>query len=285
MRCGDQLESGTLEPDSEEVALVTYDSRGDAWVSSSSLRDARLPPHGRTDVAIVGDGLYFGGQARTDQSVRRKGGKAESTWVSKIFYVEISLARWNQIAFKIPDPEKPGETLDCQAPRVMQCQPEGAIYVATRPLDKPNVIQVWELEIYSKLPTGRFKFVTQVPDEYFYVMFGRIESHKAWDCSAGRNYLAFAPAYDEKMPEICMYEVNKNAWNFSRRPREKGRMAKYRLARAEWTPWFAAPRPEMKDMRHECVCLDRLNPTVFNPVTWVDRPLETKEQIDTLSKI
>ncbi|KAG0632442.1 hypothetical protein M758_1G328900 [Ceratodon purpureus] len=270
----EKVESGTLEPDTEEIALFTYDSRVDAWVCCSSQRDARLPPHGRTDIAIVGDGLYFGGQVRTDQSVRRKGGKTESTWVSKIFYIEISRARWNQISFAIPDFDNPGQTLDCQAPRVMQCQVDGRIFIATRPLNKPNVIQVWELEIYSKLPTGRFKYVTHVPHEYFYVMFGRIKSHMAWDCSAGRNYLAFVPTYDERMPEVCMYEVDKDRWNFSRRPRETSKMAKYRLARAEWMPWFAAPRPEMKDMRRECACLDRLNPVVFNPVKWVDLPLK-----------
>ena len=220
-------------------------------------------------------------QARTDQSVRRPGGKAESTWVSKVFYIEISRARWNQISFTIPDFATPGKTLDCQAPRVMQCKVEGPIYIATRPLDKPNVIQVWELEIYSKLPTGRFKYVTAVPPEYSYVLFGGIGSRKAWDCSAGRNYLAFVPAYDEKMPEVCMYEVDKDAWNFSRHPRETGRMVKYRLARAEWTPWFAAPRPEMKDMRRECACLDRPDPVVFNPVKWVDKPLETPPELIT----
>jgi hypothetical protein len=271
---GEKVESGALEADTEETALFTYDSRVDAWVCCSSQRDARL---GRTEIAVVGDGLFFGGQARTDHSVRRPGGKAESIWVNKIFYIEISRARWNQISFAIPDFANPDQTLDCQAPRVMQCQAEGTIYIATRPLKNPNAIQVWELEIYSKLPTGRIKYVTQVPQEYFYVMFGRVASHKAWDCSAGRNYLAFVPAYDERMPEICLYDVCTNTWNFSRRPMETGKMAKYRLARAEWTPRFAAPQPLMKDMRRECACLDRLNPVAFNPVKWVDLPLENNE--------
>lgn len=268
------VETGTLEADTCEVTLFTYDSRVDTWVACSSLRDARLPPHGRTDIAIVGDGLYFGGQERTDQSVRRKGGKAESTWCSKIFYIEISKSRWNKLSFTIPDLRKGTnymKTLDCQAPRVLQCQINGTIYIATRPLDKPNVIQVWELEIYSLLPTGKIKYVTRLPHEYFYVIFGRIESHKAWDCAAGWNYLAFAPAYDATMPEICMYDIEKDTWNFSRRPIETGKLAKYRLARAEWTPYFAAPQPVMRDMRRECACLDRLNPVVFNPVHWAEK--------------
>ena len=64
----ERVQSGSLEPDTEEIALFTYDSRVDAWVCCSSLRDARLPPHGRTDIAIVGDGLYFGGQVRSSSS-------------------------------------------------------------------------------------------------------------------------------------------------------------------------------------------------------------------------
>ncbi|XP_073389083.1 uncharacterized protein [Physcomitrium patens] len=260
------IETGTLEANSNKISLFTYDSRFDSWLSCSSLHDARLPPHGRTDIAIVGDRLYFGGQARTDITVRRVGGKAESTWVNKIFYVEISMSRWNQISFSIPDLANIGQTLDCQAPRVLQCQNQSAVYIATRPLRIPDVIQVWKLEIYSKLPTGGIKYVTQVPNEYFYgLMFGRINSHKAWDCSAGRNYLAFVPAFDETMPEICMYEVDKGEWNFSRRPAETGQMAKYQLAHAEWTPCFGNTLPVSNDMRKECACLDRLNPSFWNP--------------------
>lgn len=59
----------------------------------------------------------------------------------KIFYIKLLRAWWNQISFAILDFANPDQTLDYQAPRVMQCQAEGTIYIATRLLKNPNAIR------------------------------------------------------------------------------------------------------------------------------------------------
>jgi hypothetical protein len=67
---GEKVESGALEADTEETALFTYDSRVDAWVCCSSQRDARL---GRTEIAVVGDGLFFGADGPLRAPAGRQG--------------------------------------------------------------------------------------------------------------------------------------------------------------------------------------------------------------------
>lgn len=242
-------ESQTLEPARFEIAISTYDSRDDAWVACTSKDNARLPAQGRTDLAIVGDNLFFGGQVTTGTTVRRPGGRVEHVWDNKIFWVKISTSVWKTLTFHIPNPDyapakyaffRRPKILCCQAPRVVQCQPEGAVYAITRQIKRPMSIEIWEVEIVSLLPTGAMKFVTTMPHELFYTLFHSISTQNPYDCTAGLHYVAIMVPHPSHQG-VAVYDIKVKEWFLSHRPIEpQGQRARYSMSRCDWTPNFDA---------------------------------------------
>ena len=236
------VKSLTKLPGSFEVAILTYDSRADAWIAGTSAENARLPVHGCTDLARVGDGFFFGGQVTTGRTVRQEGGFVEHTWENKIFWVQVSLSKWNTIPFVVFNREEgsdPNRSVCCQAPRVVQCYAEGNVYAVTRQIRRPITIEVFEVEIISKVPTGHIKFVTAMPPGIYYSLFEKLASQKAYDCTAGLHYLAFLVEHANQHA-VAVFDFAVDEWFLSNRPIERGRLGRYALARCDWTPQFAA---------------------------------------------
>ena len=121
----EERELPKLHP-SSEIILLTFDSRANQWVAGMSANNARLPQHGKTDLAIVGDGLFLGGQILAGYRKRWPGEPKEQVWESKVFWVVISQAKWNLIDFCIEDDD--GRPVGVQAPIIVQCRAGGEVY-------------------------------------------------------------------------------------------------------------------------------------------------------------
>jgi hypothetical protein len=233
------------------IVILTYDSIADAWISGMTFQDARLPIHGRTDLAIVGDGLFLGGQVISGKTVRNAGGTVEDIWVNKIIWVQISLGEWHTIPFNIPRSRERGhhqhegfKPVCCQAPRVLQCRDEGTVYVVTRHVQEPSSMEIWELELncINKEPTGLIKFVTTMPPELFYTLFHKIVSNKVYDCVASFHYIAFMSTCNPQA--LAVYDTLVNEWFLTVSPScctlEKRKPGCFTIPRCQWTPNFSA---------------------------------------------
>lgn len=233
------------------IVILTYDSIADAWISGMTFQDARLPIHGRTDLAIVGDGLFLGGQVISGKTVRNAGGTVEDIWVNKIIWVQISLGEWHTIPFNIPRSRERGhhqhegfKPVCCQAPRVLQCRDEGTVYVVTRHVQEPSSMEIWELELncINKEPTGLIKFVTTMPPELFYTLFHKIVSNKVYDCVASFHYIAFMSTCNPQA--LAVYDTLVNEWFLTVSPScctlEKCKPGCFTIPRCQWTPNFSA---------------------------------------------
>lgn len=129
---GHHERSSLRGPASDELVLMTYDSRSDAWISGMAVGRTRIPAFAKTGIARHQEGFYLGGQEESEGKKRASGrgqyqAAGSRSWINKIFYVQASTLKWHSVDFEIlgenglPHPEP------LQAPRVVQCRAGGPV--------------------------------------------------------------------------------------------------------------------------------------------------------------
>lgn len=131
-------------PATDELILMTYDSRSDTWVSGTVVGRARIPSLAKTGLAMLEDGFYLGGQEETDEvlvvkeDVKKKRKcwaqeglgsryRARHVWANKIFFVHALTLKWHSVDFQIVGDDGLPSPEPRQAPRVLQCQAGGPV--------------------------------------------------------------------------------------------------------------------------------------------------------------
>lgn len=132
---------------------------------------------------------------------------------------------------------------DLQAPRILQCEAGGAVFVVTRSNLEPVTIEIYEVVVSSDgFPSGDFKLTTSMPADIFQTMFKEERSLKPYDCTAGQNFLCFLVLEEHIPGTIGMYNVTNGRWSKSPDLNPLGSPCSYTFAQCEWKPdWRARP--------------------------------------------
>lgn len=150
---GHHERSSLRGPASDELVLMTYDSRSDTWTSGMAVGRSRIPAFAKTGIARQEDGFYLGGQEEKEEpvmAVRRdmhrtkhrnysRGQYRAATasgcprsnntpvWTNKIFFVQASTLKWHSIDFEVLGEDGLPHSEPLQAPRVVQCRTGGPV--------------------------------------------------------------------------------------------------------------------------------------------------------------
>ena len=220
-----------------EMVLLTYDSKTDEWLLGTSIHNARLVLHVKSDIAIVGECLFIGGEILTGYHRKCSDESRSEIWENKLFRVNIYEGKWNVIDFCIED--RNGETVEMQAPIIVQCKPDGEVYAVTRKKLKPSTIHIYQVMLAGENPTGVMKTLSLMPEDVFVALFEEKTSLKSYECSAGLHYIAFLASFPSQSV-VAVFDLYTSAWSVSKRPIDHGCLAQFSLARCEWTPNFVA---------------------------------------------
>ena len=166
------------------------------------------------------------------------------SWANKVFFVQSTTLHWHTMDFEIPGKEGPEwPRKDLQAPRILQCEPGGVVFAATRSNLEPVTIEIYEVMVSSDgFPSGDFKLVTTMPADIFRTVFGEEKSLKPYDCTAGPNFLCFLVPKEHTPVTIGMYDVTRGRWSRSPTLNPLGSPCSYAFAQCEWKPdWRARP--------------------------------------------
>jgi hypothetical protein len=259
----------------DELVLMTYDSRADAWISGTVVGHARLSKSVKPSLAVLPDGFFLGGQEETNEVIRVRTDKCRKKddgefqegivvenvpqdtlwrykecklWANKIFFVQSSTLRWHSVDFEVLGVDDlPRE--DMQVPRLLQCKPGDPVFAVTRSTKKSDTIEVYEVMVMDGgFPTGCFKLQSKMPKGMFQTLFQSETSLKEYFCSASLQTLCFwVPGFDEigQVGTIVMYNVVSNKWSKSQFPYLSNThigLDTFSLTRCSWTPdWRARP--------------------------------------------
>lgn len=153
---GHHERSSLRGPASDELVLMTYDSRSDTWISGMAVGRSRIPAFAKTGIARQEEGFYLGGQEESEEvmavknrdtnrtklgnkrmncsrgqfqaAVAAGGGRSYSpVWTNKIFYVQASTLKWHSVDFEILGEDGLPHPEPLQAPRVVQCRTGGPV--------------------------------------------------------------------------------------------------------------------------------------------------------------
>lgn len=148
---GHHERSSLRGPASDELVLMTYDSRSDSWISGMAVGRARIPTFAKTGIARQEEGFYLGGQEESEEvavvkrdthrakGIKRMsshgqhqvatagGGRSCPVWANKIFYIQASTLKWHSIDFEILGEDGLPHLEPLQAPRVVQCRVGGPV--------------------------------------------------------------------------------------------------------------------------------------------------------------
>lgn len=180
-----------------DVVLLTYDSKRDEWISGICIQNARLVLHVKSNIAIVGNYLFIGGQIFMGYQKQCIDETKFEIWHNKLFRINILDCKWNAIDFCIEDHD--GKSIGMQAPIIVQCKPNGEVYAITRKKFKPNTIHIYQVMFAHYNPTGVMKILACMPEHVYVALLEETISLKAYECTAGLHFIAFWPLFLAKV--------------------------------------------------------------------------------------
>nr|XP_024378127.1 uncharacterized protein LOC112283543 [Physcomitrium patens] len=251
-----------------ELVFMAYDSRHDMWVSGSFVGQCRFPKSGKTSIAIIDVGYMVSGQKKVSEGAQAckimvskskdlNSSLNESephknmplvekthTWKNKLFFIHKPTLKWHIVDFDILDSQGfPRKHM--QAPRLLQCRPQGKVYALTRSIIDPCTIEVYEVLVSNGLPLGEYLQVTMMPKEIYNALFNDLKTIRQYDCCASLNFLCFLIPKDmNTATTIAIYDITTKQWSTTFTPDLSNQCGNctYSFAKCEWIPnWQASP--------------------------------------------
>jgi hypothetical protein len=190
------------------LCVIVYSSEKQGFVHANYIERARpIPVHecGRSGMAVVNYGVYFGGQRvieRVDD---------EEITVPAVYYFNISDSRRQCICFDFILVNMEGR--EVQAPKVVQAGPD-RVFAVTRFAQLPTIMWIVEVELQRDgTPTGCFRKVPSgvMPGEFYERLFPtEDEALLPYDCTSADGRLAFKVHSDRNL--VVCYDIAKSEW-------------------------------------------------------------------------
>ena len=221
-----------------EIVLLTYDSKIDKWLLGTSIYNAQLVLHVKSNIVVVGEWLFMDGEILTSYERQLFSNEPKlEIWEKNLFRVHFYEGKWNLIDFHIED--RNGILIGMQAPIIVQCKPDSEVYAMTRKKLKPSTIHIYQVIFIRDNPTGMMKFLTCMPEDVFVALFEETISLKAYECSRGLHFIAFLASFSSQNV-IAIFNLYTYSWSILKRPIDHGCLAQFSLARCEWTSNFVS---------------------------------------------
>jgi hypothetical protein len=205
---------------SDILCVIVYSSEKQCFVHANYIERARpIPVHecGRSGMAIVNYGVYFGGQRvieRVDD---------EEICVPAIYYFNISDSSKQCLCFDFILLNM--AVREVQAPKVVQAGPD-RVFAITRYAQLPTIMWIVEVELQPDgTPTGCFRKIPcgVMPCEFYEQLFPtEDEALLPYECTSVDGRITFKVHSERNL--LVSYDITKFEWrifDFPTKPEQK----------------------------------------------------------------
>ena len=198
----------------EILCVIVYSSQKQGFVHANYIERARpIPFHecGRSGMAIVNYGVYFGG-LRVIERV-----DDEEICIPAIYYFNISDSRRQALCFDFILVNMAGR--EVQAPKVVQAGAD-KVFAVTRYAQLPTIMWVVEVELQvDGTPTGCYRKVPcgVMPCEFYEQLFPtEDEALLPYECTSADGRLVFKVYSQRNL--VVSYDITKYEWRIFKFP-------------------------------------------------------------------
>ncbi|KAG0601560.1 hypothetical protein M758_11G121600 [Ceratodon purpureus] len=217
------------------LCVIVYSSEKQGFVHANYIEKARpIPFHecGRSGMAIINYGVYFGGQRvieRVDD---------EENCVPAIYYFNISDSRRQCLCFDFNLVNMAGREI--QAPKVVQAGPD-RVFAITRFAQLPTIIWMVEVELHPDgTPTGSYRKIHcgVMPGHFYELLFPtEDEALLPYECTSADGVIAIK-VYSERNLMVS-YHIDKREWRLFKFPHHQDQKI-FQLCDGCYEPVFTA---------------------------------------------
>ena len=218
------------------LCVIVYSSEKQCFVHANYMERARpIPFHecGRTGMAIINYGVYFGGirvVTRVDH--------AEELNIPAVYYFNISDNRKQCLCFDFILLNIASRQI--QPPKVVQAGPH-KVFAVTRYAQIPTIIWLVEVVLQADgTPTGTFSKIPYgvMPSAYYQKLFpSAAEALLPYECTNADSHIVFKVTSNQNL--VVMYDMYTYEWSINQFPRQKGQKD-FQLCDGCFEPVFTA---------------------------------------------
>jgi hypothetical protein len=219
------------------LCVIVYSSQTQKFVHANCIEKARpIRYHecGRTGMAVINYGVYFGGL----QVVTRVDDVNELE-IPAIYYFNISHNRKQSLCFDFSLVNIAGRPI--QAPKVVQAGGH-RVFAATRYVQIPTIIWLVEVLLHNDgTPTGTYQTLPNgvMPTIFFKTLFpSEREALLPYECTNADAKIAFKVGTSNNL--IVMYDMNTFEWNITEFPCQKNQPEFFSMCDGCYEPNFLA---------------------------------------------
>lgn len=220
---------------SDLLCVIVYSSEKQCFVHANSIERARpIPFHecGRSGMAIVNFGVYFGG-VRVVERI-----DDEEICLPAVYYFNISDARRQCLCFDFTLIMMAGR--EVQPPKVVQAGP-AQVYAVTRYAALPTIIWLVEVELQPDgTPTGSYGKVPYgvMPSKFYQRLFPtEDEALLPYECASADGRITFKVHSEHNL--IVIYDITTFEWKIYEYPCQY-EQRDFQLCDACYEPVFTA---------------------------------------------